>query len=110
MTVDPEKFARYRAIQDVLDGSCDQTLVRLLGKLTREGQRNIVSDDEYQIECVFPDSVRTDGRYGSLVQVIGTVNNVSPLPIVAVRIIRAMNGVDVDSYNFAVTKFNEFVQ
>lgn len=105
-------FAQYATIQEILRGGYGRQLVRVLGtveKVEIQNRNAIIENENAQIECQIPEEYLAGISSGNHVQVYGEVIPGTPNHKIHAHIVRQMNTIDEESYNFAVKAFKAHV-
>jgi hypothetical protein len=107
-----EKFAKYATIEDILKGGYGKENVRVLGFLQKIEPQNrviILNSSNFLIECEIPEKYLQYVKIGSILQVYGSVVLGTMKPRILAKIVRNMNGVDEEAYEFAVKAYNKYL-
>ncbi|EAY01570.1 hypothetical protein TVAG_025680 [Trichomonas vaginalis G3] len=105
-------YAQYATIEEILRGGYARQLVRILGTLEKieiQNRTALVESNNSQIECQIPEEFLSNISSGMYIQVYGEVIPSVPNPKILARIVRQMNTIDEESYNFAVNVFQKYV-
>lgn len=105
-----EDCYHYRRISDIKNRIREK--VRIGGIISNHDTTHrilSISDDSDSIECYYSDQISPQISIGDFIQILGTVEERSGNPIIILKLYRSLNGVNTDDYNFAISKFNEFV-
>ena len=110
--VDPSDYARYATIEDICHGAYNKQKVRIMGTLVRnnkQAKKIVLSHNNSQIECSLPDDFNENLEDSQYYQAVGIVHHFSQMPVFECNLIRALSCCDESNYDFAVSKFNEYV-
>ena len=106
-----DKIYHYAFIEEILQGKYTEKNVRIAGCLADQDpvhSKFTLMHGDSSIDCLYTDSNKPQIT-GDFLQVCGYVRRMVPQPIILLHFCRNINGVNEDDYDFAISKFKQFV-
>ena len=106
-----DQVYHYAFIEEILQGKYNEKDVRIAGCLVDQDpihSKFTLTHADCSIDCYYSESNKPQIT-GDFLQICGHVNPMAPNPTILVHFCRNINGVNEDDYDFAITKFKQFV-